>query len=199
MPDPKLEDLGAAGDGARIVGAIPHRRGALAASAFGAVCVACAPVMAVGYLWWIATLYRGRSSGLSATAQGPLSARWVQHRLGTRPDEAAERLLMALPNVSSIAVWLLFGPLLLAHRVSGYVPATFRYPFVGRTTIRNQAAARQTFYDRVVDQRFANDAQRSWPEAVQVEELRLGVLGELAQPGDADPSERIRRGGADPR
>jgi methyltransferase (TIGR00027 family) len=58
---------------------------------------------------------------------------------------------MVLPGVSPLAVWLLFGPMLFAHRLSGYVPPAFRYPFQGDITLRNQASARQTFYDSAVD------------------------------------------------
>jgi methyltransferase (TIGR00027 family) len=66
---------------------------------------------------------------------------------------------MVLPGVSPLAVWLVFGPMLLAARLSGYVPPTFRYPFVGAVSLQNQAAARQTFYDAVVDQYASDVAQ----------------------------------------
>lgn len=117
------------------------------------------PVTLLGYVIWIARLLIGRRSGVSATAQGPLSARWVQHQLGTRHDEGAQRLLMVLPGVSPLAVRLVFGPLLLAHRFSGYVPPTFRYPFTGEVSLQNQAAARQTFYDAVVERYVPDIAQ----------------------------------------
>lgn len=113
------------------------------------------PVTLLGYGIWISRLLL-RRSGVSATAQGPLSARWMQHRLGTRRDEPAHRLLMVLPGVSPLAVRLVFGPMLLAHRLSGYVPQAFRYPFEGDVSLQNQAVARQTFYDSVVD-RYVND------------------------------------------
>jgi methyltransferase (TIGR00027 family) len=58
---------------------------------------------------------------------------------------------MSLPDVSPLAVHLVFGPMLLAHRLSGYLPPAFRYPFEGHITLANQASARQTFYDSVVD------------------------------------------------
>lgn len=41
--------------------------------------------------------------------------------------------------------------MLLAHRLSGYLPPAFRYPFEGKITLQNQAAARQSIYDSVVD------------------------------------------------
>ncbi len=49
--------------------------------------------------------------------------------------------------------------MMLAHRVSGYVPKSFRYPFEGEITLQNQSIARQTFYDRVVEQVLPEMAQ----------------------------------------
>lgn len=131
----------------------------LAAPIYYIVTVLLFPVTLLGYVIWIGRLLLQRRSGVSATAQGPLSARWVQHRLGTRRDEPAHRLLMVLPSVSPLAVQLVFGPLLLAHRLSGYVPPTFRYPFAGEVSLQNQAAARQTFYDAVVERYLPSVAQ----------------------------------------
>lgn len=131
---------------------VVSRRGPLAAIIFYIVCILLFPAMAIGYVFWVGKLYAKRTSGVSGTAQGPLSARWFQHRLGVRYDEPAHRLLLALPGISPLAVWLLFGPLQFAHRLSGYVPPTFRYPYEGDVTFSNQVSARQTFYDGVVDQ-----------------------------------------------
>ncbi|HEX8437139.1 SAM-dependent methyltransferase [Archangium sp.] len=135
------------------------RRGPLTAITFYFVCLLLFPAILVGYVLWISKTYAGRTSGVSGTAQGPLSARWFQHRLGTRRDEPAHRLLMVLPGVSPLAVRLVFGPMLLAHRLSGYVPRAFRYPFEGDVSLQNQASARQTFYDSVVDRYLADVAQ----------------------------------------
>jgi methyltransferase (TIGR00027 family) len=66
---------------------------------------------------------------------------------------------MVLPGISPLAVWLVFGPLLAASRLSGYVPPAFRYPFEGEVTLQNQASARQTFYDSAVDRYLTNGAQ----------------------------------------
>jgi methyltransferase (TIGR00027 family) len=135
------------------------RRDPIAAIIFYIVCVLLSPAMLVGYVLWVGKAYAGRASGVSGTAQGPLSARWFQHRLGTRRDEPAHRLLMVVPGVLPLAVWLVFGPMLLAHRLSGYVPQAFRYPFEGDVSLRNQASARQTFYDSAVDQYLAGVTQ----------------------------------------
>jgi methyltransferase (TIGR00027 family) len=124
----------------------------LAAAAFFLILIPLLPVFAVGYVIWVASFVGRRKSRGSATAQAPLFARWVQHHLGARPDEAASRLWQVAPGVPALGWRLVAGPLLLAHRLTGYVLKTFRYPFEGEITIQNQGAARQTFYDRVVQQ-----------------------------------------------
>src|SRR5574337_1298101 len=138
---------------------VVSRRDPIAAIIFYIVCVLLSPAILVGYVLWVGKAYAGRTSGVSGTAQSPLSARWFQHQLGTRRDEAAHRLLMVLPGISPLAVQLVFGPMLLAHRLSSYVPPAFRYPFAGDITLQNQALARQTFYDSVVDRYLAEVAQ----------------------------------------
>jgi methyltransferase (TIGR00027 family) len=42
--------------------------------------------------------------------------------------------------------------MIFAHRVSGYVPKAYRYPFQGEITLGNQGGARQTLFDSVVEQ-----------------------------------------------
>ena len=118
------------------------------------------PVMLVGYVLWIVNAFlTGRGSGVSGTAQGPLSARWFQHHIGVRQDGPSNRLMMVLPGISPLALWLVFGPMLLAHRLSGYVPKAFRYPFEGDVSMQSEAAARQTFFDTIVDQYSTDVAQ----------------------------------------
>ncbi len=117
------------------------------------------PIFLLGYLIWIGSFIASRNSGASRTAQAPLFARWLNHQLGTRPDEAANRLWRVAPGVPSLGWRLVAVPLLWAHRVSGYVPPSFRYPFLGQVTIQNQGNARQTFYDGVVQQYIPKMAQ----------------------------------------
>jgi methyltransferase (TIGR00027 family) len=95
--------------------------------------------------------------------------------------------------------------MLLAHRLSGYVPKTFRYPFEGDITVRNQASARQTFYDSVVDRYFADIPQfvilgagfdtRAFrlPKETQVRRFEVDAPKTLAIKREA-----LRRAGIDP-
>lgn len=181
------------------------RRDLVAAPIFYAVYLPFIPAILVGYFFWVGRLLLGRRAGVSATAQGPLSARWFQHRVGIRRDEPASRLLLALPGVSPLAVWLVFGPLLLAHRLSGYVPPAFRYPFSGAPSLRNQAAARQTFYDAAVERHLPEVAQLvilgagfdtralRLPVAARTRAYEVDTLGTLAVKRAA-----LTRAGVDP-
>ncbi len=128
-------------------------RGPIAAIVFYTLFVLLLPVTLIGYLLWIAKafLLLGRTPGVSKTAQGPLYARWAMHNLGLRQDEPSNRLMVMLPGVSHLALHLVSGPMLLAHRVSGYVPSAFRYPFEGDIPPQYEASARVAFFDAVVD------------------------------------------------
>ena len=114
------------------------------------------PVSLLGYVIWVGKGFlTGNPSGVSATAQGPLSARWAMHNLGTRQDEPANRLLPLLPGVPPVASRMASFPTLLAHRVSGYVPKAFRYPFEGDVPKLYEASSRVTFFDEAVDRSLA--------------------------------------------
>jgi methyltransferase (TIGR00027 family) len=118
------------------------------------------PVTLIGYVIWVVkAILSGSKSGVSGTAQGPLSARWFMHNLSTRRDEPAHRLMPVLPGVPTLGLRLVAGPLLFAHRVSGYVPKAFRYPFEGDIPVQYEVSARQTFFDTVVDRSLADIAQ----------------------------------------
>jgi methyltransferase (TIGR00027 family) len=124
----------------------------VAATAYYFLSVLLFPVMVIGYGIWVGkALLAGRGSGVSGTAQGSLSARFFEHKLGTREDEPANRLMMALPTVPSLGLRLFVWPMLIAHRVTGYVPKAFRYPFEGEVPPQYEASARVTFFDAAVD------------------------------------------------
>lgn len=126
-----------------------HRVGA---AVFYFINVLLFPITLVGYVLWVGkVVLTSRGSGVSGTAQGPLSARFFQHKLGVRDDEPAARLLMALPNVSQVGLRLFAAPMLLGHRLTGYVPKSFRYPFEGDVPPQYQASARVTFFDAAID------------------------------------------------
>jgi methyltransferase (TIGR00027 family) len=134
-------------------------RDRIAATVYYALTILLFPVSVAGYALWVAKLFANRTPGVSITAQGPLSARWFEHMLGTRPDEPAYRLMRVLPGLSPLAMALVVGPLLLAHRVSGYVPKAFRYPFEGDVPVQYEASARVAFFDAAVDRYLTSTTQ----------------------------------------
>ena len=126
---------------------------------FYLLCALMSPVILVGYLVWVGRLFAAGRSGVSATAQGPLSARFSEHNFGTRYDEAADRLMRALPGVPRLGLRMTTGPVLLAHRGTGYVPRAFRYPFEGDVPPQYEASARIWFFDAAVDRYLPDVAQ----------------------------------------
>lgn len=135
-------------------------RSFFAAAIFYLLNVVLFPITLVGYVLWVTrSILTGSRSGVSGTAQGPLSARWFMHNLGTRQDEAANRLLLAVPGLSPLGVGLSAWPMLFAHRLTGFVPKAFRYPFEGEVPMQYEASARQTFFDSVVARSLVNVTQ----------------------------------------
>jgi methyltransferase (TIGR00027 family) len=127
-----------------------------AALVFYVVNVLLSPITLLGYLIVLARIYLASlTSGASTTAQGPLWARVSMHVLGVRQDEAAYRLFMALPSTSAVGLALVAGPMLLAHRLTGYVPGAFRYPYQGRVAPQFEASARVTFVDAALERYLA--------------------------------------------
>jgi len=127
--------------------------------AFYALCALMSPLILIGYIVWVGkTIATGRS-GVSGTAQGPLSSRFSEHILGTRQDEAADRLIRVLPGVPPLGLRLTAGPVLLAHRLTGYVPRGFRYPFEGDVPPQYESSARIWFFDAAVEEYLPHMAQ----------------------------------------
>lgn len=129
------------------------------AAAYYLLCTVMSPLILVGFVIWVSRTFATRRTGVSGTAQGPLAARFSQHNYGTRPDAAADRLIRALPDVPPWGLRLSAGPVLLAHRLTGYVPKPYRYPFEGEVPPRYEAAARIEFFDTAVDRYLPDAAQ----------------------------------------
>lgn len=118
------------------------------------------PFAVAGYVIFVVKLviYSSRS-GTSATVLASLYTRYMQHKLGTRQDEPAERLLLAMPSVSPLALHLVTAPTLASHRVTGYVPKIYRYPYPGPPIMQHQSAARTTYYDATLQRYLPNIEQ----------------------------------------
>src|SRR5436190_289624 len=88
---------------------------------------------------------------VSATALAPMFTRWMQHQLGLRRDEAGARLIKVLPNHSYTGLWAMAFPVLVSHRLTGFVPRMFRYPYDGVPSIAHMNCVRVTFVDAAME------------------------------------------------
>ncbi|MCE5336846.1 MAG: class I SAM-dependent methyltransferase [Desulfobacteraceae bacterium] len=135
-------------------------RAGLAPALFHAVKIILLPIAVVPYFIWVAkAVLHSRRSGLSATIFASFYTRWMQHKLGTRRDEACERLMAVLPNVSRPALRLVTAPTLVAHALTGYVPKIYRYPYSGDIPMVHQSAGRTTLYDEALERHLGSIGQ----------------------------------------
>ena len=86
------------------------------------------PLTIIGYIFAVvkALLY-SRKYGISVTATNPLSARWFLHVLGKREDDTMVEMISSLPNMSTVGLWLVYGPAFIANRICGYTPNLARF------------------------------------------------------------------------
>ena len=118
------------------------------------------PFAAAGYAVFVAqSVAYGRRSGTSATVLASLYTRYMQHRLGTRNDEPAARLMMVMPGVSHPGLFFVTLPTLLTHRLTGYVPGIYRYPYEGEPPLMHHPAARTTYYDNAIERHIRDVEQ----------------------------------------
>lgn len=134
-------------------------RDIVAATIFRVIQIVLSPIALVGYLIFVVRSFMvSRGSGVSQTALASLYTRWMQHQLGTRLDEPCERLIAVLPNVSGQGLRLTTGPTLLAHRLTGYVPGIYRYPYEHNVDppMAHEPVARTTFLDAALDRHLGH-------------------------------------------
>lgn len=137
-----------------------HRRTLISAGVFRLIQIAWSPIALVGYLSFVLRLLLdSRRSGVSSTALASLYTRWMQHTLGTRRDEPAARLLLALPHIPHLGLRLTTAGTRLAHWLTGYVPRVYRYPYEGDPPLMHEAAARTTFFDAALARHLRDMAQ----------------------------------------
>jgi methyltransferase (TIGR00027 family) len=102
-----------------------------------------------------------------------MTMRWLQHQLGLRRDEACAKLIKVLPNHCYAGLCAASFPVLLGHRLTGFVPKMFRYPYEGIPPIRHMNSARATFVDAAME--------RYLPGVEQFVELGAGYDTRTAQ------------------
>ena len=114
--------------------------------------IAFLPVWLVVYVLYSAhMIFASRKLGVSATALSPMTMRWLQHQLGLRPDEACARLIKVLPNHCYAGLRAAAIPVLLDHRLTGFVPKVLRYPYEGIPPAAHSSSVRATFVDAAIE------------------------------------------------
>ncbi|MGO9201464.1 MAG: class I SAM-dependent methyltransferase [Limisphaerales bacterium] len=132
----------------------------MAALLFGLIWIVFLPAWLVVMVFYQAhVILSSRKLGVSATALGPMSIRWLQHQLGLRRDEACAKLIKVLPNHSYAGLCATALPVLLGHRLTGFVPKMLRYPYEGIPPIRHMNSVRATFVDAAIERYLAGVEQ----------------------------------------
>jgi methyltransferase (TIGR00027 family) len=110
------------------------------------------PLTIIGYIFAVAkALLYGRKYGISFTATNPLSARWFLHVLGEREDEAMVEMISSLPYVSTVGLWLIYGPAFIAHRICGYTPKLARFLEPEKASLMSLVSCRTGFFDKIME------------------------------------------------
>jgi methyltransferase (TIGR00027 family) len=145
----------------------PHKYSFMAALLSGLIWIVFLPVwLVVGVLYEAHVILSSRKLGVSATALNPMTMRWLQHQLGLRRDKACARLIKILPNHCYLGLRVAAFPVLLSHRLTGFVPKMLRYPYEGIPPLRHETAVRATFVDAAIE--------RYLPDVEQFVELGAG-------------------------
>jgi len=77
--------------------------------------------------------------------------RWLQHQLGLRQDAACAKLIKVLPNHCYAGLFAAAFPVLLGHRLTGFVPKMLRYPYEGIPPASHSSSVRSTFVDAAIE------------------------------------------------
>ena len=107
--------------------------------------------LVVMVLYQAHVILSSRKLGVSATALSPMTMRWLQHQLGLRRDEACGKLIKVLPNHCYAGLCAAVFPVLLGHRLTGFVPKMLRYPYEGIPPVGHSTAVRATLVDAAIE------------------------------------------------
>ena len=116
------------------------------------------PIYLIGLVAYMLALLktRGISSG---TAYEPYGARLAYHLLGFREDPAAYNLAYGLPAANFFYLYLLFYPMILTSKISGYVPAILAFDDADPDKSVSLMAIRTKFLDAAVKDRLGGVEQ----------------------------------------
>lgn len=104
-------------------------------------------ILLVGYKQMVIS----KRLGVSQTAIEVLNGRWTMHVFDIREDEAAAQLAGALPNTSTVGLWLCLFPLWLKYKMTGRYFGYPRVPKEGAEGIGDLVVARTLYFDRIIE------------------------------------------------
>ena len=107
--------------------------------------------LVVQILYTAHMIFSSPKFGVSATALSPMTMRWLQHQLGLRRDEACAKLIKVLQNHCYAGLRAAALPVLLGHRLTGFVPRMLRYPYEGIPPVGHSSSVRATFVDAAIE------------------------------------------------
>jgi methyltransferase (TIGR00027 family) len=129
-----------------------HNYSRTAALLSALIWIAFLPVwLVVGTTYVAHRVLSSRKLGISATALNPMTMRWLQHQLWLRRDEACAKLIKVLPNHCYAGLCAVVFPVLMGHRLTGFVPKMLRYPYEGIPPVQHECAFRATFVDAAIE------------------------------------------------
>jgi methyltransferase (TIGR00027 family) len=107
--------------------------------------------LVVQILYGAHVILSSRRLGVSATALSPMTMRWLQHQLRLRRDDACAKLIKVLPNHCYAGLCAAAFPVLLGHRLTGFVPKMLRYSYEGIPPVGHSSSVRATFVDAAIE------------------------------------------------
>jgi methyltransferase (TIGR00027 family) len=103
-------------------------------------------VLLVGYK----QLVISKRLGLAQSAIEVINGRWTMHVFDIRSDPATVRLADALPNTSTLGLWLCLLPLWVKYKICGTLFAYPRVPEEGAEDLADIIIARTLYFDRII-------------------------------------------------
>lgn len=111
------------------------------------------PITLLGYLIFVISLAntaRTTETEMPQNLASPLLSRWFMHKLRVRTDAIAMVLSHGLRDYLPAKLKLVVLPTIIASRISGHVPARFRFPKRGKERYQNWNNASTEFIDDII-------------------------------------------------
>ncbi|MHA1717996.1 MAG: class I SAM-dependent methyltransferase [Promethearchaeota archaeon] len=97
--------------------------------------------------------------GVSMTAGQAIQPKWFLHHFGVRADKKTIRFMRYLPNESVFGLWLIFLPMFIANKLTGFSLALVKIPDQGKETFATFINMRITQFDHIVE-KYINEVDQ---------------------------------------